>query len=575
MRKILLILILASTALAVDIIPLSQVEKGQKGYGLSVFSGTEPEKFGVEIMGVLKNINVDSSLIIAKLSGKRLEKEGVISGMSGSPVFIDGKLIGAVAYGFTFSKEPIAGIVPIEEILKKGEASTSTSVSSEPKIVKRLDFRKFLNRLQPPRTIGNFQPLPVPVNSSVHGNLLSLFSKKLGLASSSGGGKIEPKIELEDINNGDAVSLLLITGDIDLSVGGTVVYNDKNKNRVYIFGHPFLNTGPANYFLAKSEVIGTVPSYSSPFKLMQPTKLVGRVVEDRSKAVVGEVGKLPKYIPVSLKYSSPIKRKKYNFWVIDDQNLTPILMMIAEEGIISEGAKEFGDISLEVSGEISIKNSRNIVISDFFVGKSVPEVLGFDAAIVYYLQNNPYKKAEIGSISLNYKVYEYDKTATITKVWLPKYKVNSGERVNVTVFVKPKNGREEARTYPVKIPRAPVGKNIYLMVSSAEDIIKWESTYYKVAVGFPPSFNKLIKVLNNLRKNNRLYFKFFSPEKSLFIGGEEYPSLPPSMMHLFTSPFLSDKGRTIPMATIMEYTAKLPFYIKGSKTIKLSIGSAQ
>lgn len=578
MRKILGFFILILSLFAIDFMPLKEVKKGQKGYGLSVFTGTKPEKFGVEVLGVLKNFNVDSSLIMARLTGKYVENGGVISGMSGSPVFINGKLVGSVAYGFQFSKEPIAGIVPIEEIVKGGAPLTVESartVYTGP-IKKRLKFSTLLSALSSPASLGKFTPLPIPFSATVEGDFVDKFVRKMNLISAgSGAVPVEPKIKLESISEGDAVSILLTTGDIEISAGGTVIYNDRKKNRIYIFGHPFLNTGPANYFLAKAEVLGIVPSYSSPFKLMQSTTLLGRVIEDRQKGVVAELGKLPAYIPVRLKLTSPKKEKKYNFWLIDDPNLAPVLLMIAEQGVLSEGAKDYGDISLKVKGEIALKNGRNVKISDIFVGKSSSEVLSIDAAILYYLENNPYKRADIDSITLSFDVYEYEKSATITRIWTPKYRVKPGEKVDITVYIKPKDGKEQEQTYPIKIPEVPAGKDLYLMVASAEAISRWEATYYRGVAGFPTSFDRLVRVLNNLRKNNRLYFKFFTRDKSLYIEGEEFPSLPPTLFHLFSSPYQPIRGKVLRRATVIEYTSELPWFIKGSKTIKFSTWSGQ
>lgn len=577
MRKIIIILLAATLVLAVDIMPLSKVKRGMKGYGLSVFSGEEPEKFGVEILGVLKNVGVDSSLIIARLTGKEVDHGGVISGMSGSPVFIDGKIVGSVSYGFQFSKEPIAGIVPIEEIIKGKQLPLTVGQKRffyNGPLKKKLPFSFFLSKFNSSQKLGQFYPLPLPFFASVKGKFFDSFASRLNFVSASGAGKIiEPKIETESLEAGDAVSVLLTTGDVEISAGGTVVFNDKKKNKIYIFGHPFFNTGNANYFLAKAEVLGVVPSYSSPFKLMQPTKLVGRVVEDRLKGVVGETGKLPPYIPVRIKFFSSQKERKYNFWIIDDPLLAPALLMVAEQGMISEGSKDYGNISLKISGEIAIKNGQNVKISDIFTGKNSGDVIGLDAAILYYLENNPYKKAEIDSINIEMSVFEYEKSATIQRVWAPKYRVKPGEKLNITIYIKPKNQKIQEQTYPIKIPEVPSGEDLYLMVSSAEDILKWESLYYRGAMGFPASFDRLIRALNNLRKNNRLYFKFYTRKKSLFINGEEFPSLPPSLFKLFTSPFQPIKGNVLKRATVIEYTSELPWYIKGSTTIKFSTWS--
>ncbi len=554
--------------IASDFFPITQVKPGLKGYGYSVFQGTAPEKFEVEVLGIMTNISADFPLIIARLRGKYVDGGGVISGMSGSPVYIDGKLLGAVAYGFQFSKEPVAGIVPIEAILKEGASFRAKPVYVGP-IKKKIDFNSLLEKISRPRSLGSMLPLPLPMSASFSSPYLKALAERGNFAltpSSSLSGPLS--LKQETLNGGDAVSVLLTAGDVEIAAGGTVVYRDGDK--VYIFGHPFYNLGKVNYFLSKAKVLGVVKSYSSPFKIMQPLYLVGKASQDRARAVVGELGKLPAYIPVKLKFKSPVMEREYNFWLTSDPLLSPALMMAIEQWVITLGAKNYGNITLRVKGNIALKEGHNVFVNDIFVGSSVNDVLGLDAAILYYLVNNPYKRADIDSINLNYQVYEKDKTATITKIWTPEYHVRSGQRVPVTVFIKPKNGATISKTFHVKIPGVPPGEDLFLLVSSAQDLVKWELKYYRGAGGYPPSFQRLLRVLNNLRKNNNLYFKFFVRKPSVFLKGEELPSLPPTLMNLYTSPYTSYRGAKIPLSTIIEYRVEVPWFLRGQKIIKFS-----
>ena len=568
MRKIAYFLLLVSLIFSAEIFPLSKVKPGLQGYGYSVFQGTEPQRFDVEILGVINNLSSDFPLIIARLKGKFVEGGGVISGMSGSPVYIDGKILGAVAYGFQFSKEPIAGIVPIKAILKEGAPTQERKVYTGP-IRKKIDFEALLQGISPPLPVGSMRPLPLPLSASFTSPYLEALARR-GNFTLTPSSSLSSSLSLrqETLNGGDAVSVLLTAGDIEISAGGTVVYREGDK--VYIFGHPFYNLGKVNYFLSRAKVIGVVKSYSSPFKIMQPLYLVGRATEDRAKAVVGELGKLPNYIPVKIRFKSPVAQREYNFWLTSDPLLSPALMLAIEQWIITLGAKNYGNITLRVKGNIALKEGHNVFVNDMFVGNNLNDILGLDAAILYYLVNNPYKRADIDSINLDYRIYEEDKTATITKIWAPKYDVSAGERIPVTVFLKPKNGAPVSKTFPVKIPEVAPGEDLYLLVASAQDLIKWEMKYYRGAAQYPPSFQRLLRVLNNLRKNNNLYFKFFVRKPSVFLKGEELPSLPPTLMELYTSPYTSYKGMKTPISTIIEYRAEVPWFLRGAKIIKFS-----
>ncbi len=580
MRRLLILLLSFALLSASDFLPLSKIKPGLKGYGLSVFKGETPQRFDVEIMGVLKNIAPETSLIIAKLSGAPLDKAGVMAGMSGSPVFVQDKLVGAIAYAFPYAKEAIAGIVPIEEILAAGSApSGSFSSALRWPFPKRMDFRKLLDRLLEggvPSGLAGFVRLPLPVSINfAESKALSMLLERAHLLATplTFSSSLKPEVKLESLSPGDAVAIMLTTGDIEFPVGGTVVYTDKRKGKVYIFGHPFLNLGFTEYALAKAEVIGYVPSLQNSFKLMQPTKLVGRVVEDREKGVVGELGKAPDFIPVELNFSSPKREKKYHFSISPDPMLAPVLLMISAEELLRAHSRLYGELTLKVEGEFYIKNYRNVKFSDVFVGTSSSDVIGLDAAILYYLLNNPYRRAKIEKVKLKYTVYEYDRSARLVKAWVPKYKVKPGERLPVTVTVQPKNEKPESRTYELTVPEVPRGVDLYLLIGSANDIIAWERRYYRAAAFFPDSFERLIRALNNLRKNHYLYFKFFTVTRSLVLKGEEYSAIPPSYSRLFTSPYSSTRGVQTIISTIVEYTASFPYYLSGSVLIKLKTES--
>ncbi len=569
MKKFFSLLFFTLYLVSSEFFPLSEVKAGLRGYGYSVFQGEEPERFDVEVLGVVNNLSTDFPLIIARLKGRYVEGGGVIAGMSGSPVFVEGRLLGAVAYGFQFSSEPVAGIVPIEAVLKEGEALPRGRTSYVGPIEKRISFSRLLGFFKPPKRVGGMLPLPLPLSANFSSSYLKTLAEKANFTlSPSSGPSMDLSLRQQTLAPGDAVSVLLTAGDIELSAGGTVVY--RRGDRVYIFGHPLYNLGEVNYFLSKSRVVAVVKSYSSPFKIIQPLYLVGGAFQDRARAVVGQLGKLPRYIPVKFKFSSRRVRKEYNFWITSDPLLSPALMMVVEQWLLSIGAKDYGNISLRVKGNIALKEGHNVFINDIFVGKNSSEVLGLDAAILFYLVNNPYKRADIDSITLSYEVFEQDRTATISRIWAPEYRVGPGERIPITIFLKPKNGKAVSKTYRVKIPEVAPGQDLYLLVASAQDLIKWEAKYYRGAGVYPPSFQRLLRVLNNLRKNNRLYFKFFVKKPSVFLKGEELPSLPPTLMKLYTSPYTSYAGRKTPLSTIIEYTTELPWFLRGSKLIKFS-----
>jgi hypothetical protein len=329
------------------------------GVGRTEFEGTKIEEFSVEVIGVLENIGPKQSMIVARLEGGPLAKTGVIAGMSGSPVYIDGKLVGAVAYGFPFSKETIGGITPISEMIDATRtpasgtpapraASTRFPVSYGPGGPKApLDRQAFvaaLNRPLPaiPLSAGAMRgdvpshlagqslgPLSVPLVFS--GFDPATFEWARGIFAGMGftpvmgtGGKGKIPSALPDLQPGGAVGISLIEGDLDLSATGTVTHID--NNRVYAFGHPFYNLGPTQFPMRKAYVYSVFPSLYQSWKISSAADAVGTIDQDRITAVAGTIGKQPRMIPVEVKLkTSRGQERAYNFRMVEVPNARSLL----------------------------------------------------------------------------------------------------------------------------------------------------------------------------------------------------------------------------------------------------------
>src|SRR5437867_5401067 len=294
---------LVAAAAAAETVPLAQIQKGMRGYGVTVFEGNKLEKFDVEILGVLHNIGPGQNLILAKINSPQVQRAGVIAGMSGSPVYIDGKVIGALAYSWQFAKEPVAGITPIEEMLKIADLGTNTGavvVAATP----RMTGAEFLGAIANHKTTELFEklesgfmhaspagvkPIAIPLSlSSFAPETISRFSNVLdtmgfiAVPSGSGGGQPPAAVEAE-FRPGDAIGAVLLNGDFNVAATGTVTFID--GNRIYAFGHPFLDIGEVSFPMAKSEIVTVMPILASSFKFASTGKIVGSFRQDRSTGI--------------------------------------------------------------------------------------------------------------------------------------------------------------------------------------------------------------------------------------------------------------------------------------------------
>lgn len=570
------------SAAAMEIMKLSQVKPGMEGEGKTIFKGTKIESFTFKVLGVVEKFAPDKNMIIVELNSPELNEGGVIAGMSGSPAYIDGKLIGSVSYGFPFSKKPIAGITPIEDILRVDECNTP-SYSVDISNIK-IDFTKqglvgfgaqLLRTLtsrggveegstfQPIRLLGlsrgfrsrpleTFAPLLAPLQS---GKLADQISSK----------PVDPA--LFRLEPADAVAIPLVRGDFEFSASGTVTHVDGNK--VYAFGHPFFNLGTVNLPLHKAEVITVVPTLDNPFKLAATRQQIGVVQQDRFSAVQGELGKSPTMIP--LKVFVRNRNRNFNLEVVNHPLLTGALVYISLMNIFDAEFQQMGVPSLAVKGKIFIENAENIVIDDFFCGNTAfDDFANLMNAVNFFLLNNKDRPIRLQKIDLELNVMESVRRSELENVLLEKSSFLPGELLNIGLILKNERGETVEDKITIKAPNLKPGSEFYLMAADAAEMVDFDTKVTKAGY-FPSRLDALIRAINNLRKNNRLYFKIFVPSDGLFVRGYEYSNLPASVNNMLTYNSAAKDQADILFSTIGEYQYEIPAAVSGKKIFKLTI----
>ena len=539
--------------------PLSQIKEGLRGTAKTVFRGNTAEDFGVEILGVLPGaIGPQQDLIIGRLlSGSPAERTAVFAGMSGSPVYIEGRLVGAISYSFPFSKEPICGITPIEQMVSIFEKNQPVkAVSSEPR---PLSFAELASAVWTPDkftpqsmsstvsdsklasiTGGSLQPIATPLTfSGISQSVLDRFAPQLmsvGLlpvASAGGASKISPmkKAEPTTLVGGSSVSMELARGDYSIAASGTVTLRDGNK--IYAFGHPFLSLGTSDLPMSESHVVTVVPNLNNSFKLAVPDSMVGAMKQDRSTGVYGELSQAPVMIPVKLNLeTSRGQQKTFNFEVVNDDFLTPLLLNISIYNSLLSNERGLGDSTIELTGEIAVKGNEPVKLERRLVGgQSAQLAAGAVALPVNALIRSRFDDLSISGISLNIRSFDGSKAAALERLVVDRTQIRAGDTIDVQAYARTAGGRVFVERIPVTIPADTPPGLVSIMIGDGGAIQQNAAIQQFV----PKSLTEMISTMNRIKMPDRLYLQAARTTSGALIGVNEMPNLPPSVLATMNS----------------------------------------
>jgi hypothetical protein len=585
----------------VQLFPLEDIRPGMKGTAQTVFSGSQTEDFGVEILGVLPGFPAPrQSAIIARLSGPNAEKTGVFAGMSGSPVFIDGKLVGAIAFSFPFSKEPIAGITPIKQMIdlfNKG----SENENLKPKEPRAVSFAQLassewkpslpkpavssVSLLAPvaadsplvPLLGQQMTPIATPlVFSGITQDSLAMFAPQLiasGLLPVSGVGGAAAITPLAPFNDktfpsGSSISVQLVRGDYSLAAAGTVTLRD--GDRIYAFGHPFLSLGSSDMPMTECSVVTVVPNTNNSFKLAVPGQMVGAIAQDRSSGIFGLLGKTPKMIPVKVNlHTSRDRKETYSYEIANDTFLTPLLLNITVFNTITSSERALGDSTISVRGQIKVKGQDAIQIDRrFSANNSAILAAGSIAAPVGSLLNSGFDDVQLDGITLDISSAETKYAGTLERVALDRTEVRRGEKIEIQAYVRTESGKQFVQRIPVQIPEETAPGQLLIFVGDGGAL--QEGSAAKSFV--PQDLSQLVRAINTVKKSDRLYVKLFRITNGAVIGTSEMPSLPPSMVATLNSERTA--GGYTPTVLSPVYEMELPpadFVISGQQLIAIDV----
>lgn len=576
--------------------PIDEIRPGMEGVGRTVFEGDTLEEFRVEILGILKNaIGPQEDMILVRLHGDKVEFTGVVAGMSGSPIYIDGRLIGALSYRIgTFAKEPIAGITPIASMLRLADAAA----------------KDFLEWSRPPDLLGRFlgtdnggvsirpindAPTPVPAlrkTASVAGQLEPIGTPLIctgcdpgvlryyapifeahGLQPMVGGGASED-IALLPFEPGSPIAAALALGDLAMTGVGTLTAVD--GDRILAFGHPLLGTGPIEIPMTQAEVLLTFASEAGSFKIANVTRPVGSFVRDGLTAVVGQIGRSAPMIPVEVHVTSPAGNRSFRYRIMDNRSWSPVLVAVTTANSLVRTTEYDAGAALDLRYRISLEGYPDVLIEEIFSGTSATQPVHLAVAntaggLFGVLHNNRFETPRMLGARVDVKVLPENRVAVITSLSVSRTRVRPGEMIRVTAVLKPYRGESRTVAWDLKIPENMPRGDARIVVGSGPAINRLDRQVLQRRISQAGSLSDLIALVESRRRNSTLYLSLSRRSPSAVVRSDVLSDLPLSIFSVFNSPRLSSDATLMFRAPVLELERDLDLVVVGGRRISVKV----
>ncbi len=533
----------------VEILPLEQVEPGMQAVAWTAFRGERAEAMPIEILGVMRNAwGPRQDIILAKLGGKGA-RTNVAGGMSGSPVYYEGKLLGAISLRFSvFSPDAIAGITPIELMLEIDEMDRS--LPRQASLPRPGEAAFGFDQLglevwasigaEPPAPNKQFQPIETPlVVSGLHGGVLDVlggYFRKQGYHLVQGGASAR-SLEMGDPDNalrpGEPIAAVLMTGDMSATALGTTTYND--GRRVLGFGHAMFNSGPIEVPIATGDVIHVLASMFSPVKIANASAIVGALRQDRHSGILGVLGERAELIPVRVKVSglddggAVVTEKEFHYEVFQNEKWTPQLLMMALFNSLF-GVNDFAEeTTYRLNAKISFEGAHEVAFKTLQSKSNgpAPAPLMLAGAVAGRLQRifaNTSEMPRMETVDVEIEVLPDRRLALIEQVWLDRRRARPGDEVRGTVVVAPYRGDRYEKEFAIRIPESAAKGRLTLTVSDASLVNR--SRQVAAARLRTMTLPQAVALLNQERSNDRIYITLADRSPTAHVGEHTLPNLP-------------------------------------------------
>jgi SpoIVB peptidase S55 len=537
----------ARTAQNPQTIPVSQIHAGMRGVAYTVFEGVKPEAMEVEALGVLRNMNgPKGNIILVRLHGQKVEYTGVVAGMSGSPVYFDGKLAGALAFRIgEFSKEPIAGVTPIADMLEisalDGSPAEETSAvkpsvnavagkTAAPGEASALpasgqDYANYLKPIETPLVFNGFSEQAV--------RLFAGQFASAGIVPVMGAASVSNDKQPEPLEAGSAISAILVRGDMDIAGTCTVTYVD--AQRLLACGHPLMQFGSVDLPMNKAEVLATLPSPLNAFKIVNTTEAVGTFVQDRHTGILGVFDRQPQMIPVTLTIHSAAGLKQFHYEVLNNPKLTPVALMVTVFNAL-HGVNEFGEeITYRLTGSIGVKGFPEVTMRNMFAPSEGAQPAAMQAALSLgerfgRIYDNPYNAPAIAGVKLDFDLVRERRWARLESARTDVTEARPGDDIMLETVLAPYRGERIVRQIPLKIPTSASKGALRILVSDGDTLDR--IGHGNAAFGRKLDLASTIALLNKEHSNNRVYVSLLEADPEARVADKVMPTLPISIMNV-------------------------------------------
>jgi hypothetical protein len=529
-----------------EILPLGEVRPGMQGYAYTIFAGDQVEKFDLEVIGVMPNfLGPRQTIILVQLKGPKVEHTGVVAGMSGSPVYFEGKLAGALSLKLgVFTKEPIGGVTPIEDIIRPQQQMSSENIQSQtqspPGGAQQLSLPQDAASRTGLPSGSALEPIETPlVFSGYQPEALRQFAGQLqsyGFVAAQGG-TAAPKPDDAHLLPGDMAGMVLVQGDTSISSACTVTA--VRSNQVYLCGHPFLSLGEVQFPMARTEVVATLSSKLASTKIINVGGPIGTITGDHLTAVTGKLGAPPAMIPIDLTLVVGGAEKKLHFEMVNHPKLTPLLMGLTVFNGLTQNSLYGEGTTLHLSGEVVVHGHAPVQIEntfapgDSFSPDGLPIALNIQS-VFSRLFTNTRDVPVFDRIALRVESVPGRQSFSIESAWLEKGEAAPGETLRVRVLLRPYRGPARVEETTVRVPdQAMRGTTLRVLVTDGDMLNRASRGFaFASAGGGNAGLDQLIALLNRERRNDRLYVGLFAPTPTILWDDKELPNIPLSQINV-------------------------------------------
>ncbi len=568
-----------------ETIPVSQIHTGMRGVAYTVFEGRTPEPMDVEVLGVLKNMNgPKGDIILIRLHGTKVEYTGVVAGMSGSPVYFDGKLAGALAFRIgEFSKEPIAGVTPIADMLEinafdkspggapsdasvgLAKAATKTSGPGEPGSLPVQNYANYLRPIEAPLVFNGFSEETVKLFASQFASA--------GIVPVMGAGSVSDAKQPEPLEPGSAISAILVRGDMDIAATCTITYLD--PQRLLACGHPLLQFGSVDLPMNKADVLATLPSPLNAFKIVNTTEPVGAFVQDRHTGIMGILDKQPDMIPVTLTIKNGDATKEIHYEVLNNARLSPVAMMATVFNAL-HGINDYGEeTTYRLKGVISVKGYPDVKLQNMFAPTDSGQPAAFLAALSLgdrfgRIYDNPFDVPAVKAVNLAFDLVKQRRWARLESARADLTEARPGDEITVETVLAPYRGDRVVHQIAIKIPTSASKGPLRILVSDGD-------TLDRMRRGMPMMARKLdlastIALLNKEHSNNRVYVSLLEADPEAMVADKVMPTLPLSVMNIMENMRGTQEMVVLGESQVNEAaTPPLDFAVAGAQVLTITI----